>query len=103
MFSLILDILIEAFNSPVSEYDYHQIVTLLREYNTQRWPADLEQSELAARGFPIVYHPCDHMEQLRFAFSFGAEDNKKIHDILTFPCSCVADIKMVSTVRCEHI
>ena len=81
-FSIILDILQEAFNSLVSERDYHMIVACLREYSASEHNADIEKSELARRGWPLDYHPCEHMERLRFAFVFGGEDNPRIQHAL---------------------
>jgi hypothetical protein len=78
-FNIILDILQEAFTSPVSEKDYHMIVACLRKYSASERDVKFEQSELARRGWPLDYNPCEHMERLRFAFTFGTDDNPRIN------------------------
>ena len=81
-FGLLLEILTEAFQAPVSEEDYYNIIAALRAYDTQRCTQKEEQTELKARGWPLTYHPCDNMERLRYAFVFAPEDNKKIGGLL---------------------
>ena len=78
-FGVILDILTEAFKNPVSEEDYYKIVDLLRKYIREDTTA--EQHELAIRGFPSSYHPCDHMERIRFGMTFGGKDNAVLKDL----------------------
>ena len=80
-FGVILDIMTEAFKSPVSEEDYYKIVELLRNYIREDPTA--EQHELAIRGYPAHYHPCDHMERIRFAMTFGGKDNAVLKDLFS--------------------
>ena len=81
-FGVILDILKEAFTSPVSERDYYRIVAAVEAYGENRCSREEEQEDLMVRGFPLDYHPCEHMENLRFGMVFCSEDNKKIGELL---------------------
>lgn len=81
-FGIILDVLIEAFKNSVSEQDYCNIVKILREYTNSRENLEIEQDELKNRGYPLDYHPCDHMERIRFAMTFGKYNNTRINDLL---------------------
>lgn len=80
-FGIILDILTEAFKHPVSEHDYTTIVGILRDYSCNRNSIVVEQHELTIRKFPPGYHPCDHMENIRFAMVFGENNNIIIQDL----------------------
>ena len=73
-----LDILVEAFSNPISERDYRDIVEALREYSSHRDNRAVELLELTRSGYPKTYHPCDHMENIRFALCFGEEDNRRV-------------------------
>lgn len=81
-FGLILDILDEAFRTLVSEKDYYEIVDILQEYSDNRDDVSIEQQELKQKGWPLTYHPCDHMQRLRFAMTFGESDNVRIRELL---------------------
>lgn len=81
-FGILLDILIESFSKNVSERDYHMIVNALREYDSSRCDTETEQRELAAHGYPLTYHPCDHMERIRSAMTFGEIDNPRVQELL---------------------
>jgi hypothetical protein len=82
-FGKLLDVLSIAFRFPVSERDYHDIVCLLRDYDDSgRTSVDEERSELERRGWPVTYHPCDHMENVRWGMVFGSEDNARIREML---------------------
>ena len=82
-FGILLDILMEAFRNPVSETDYYTIVQVLQDYTEARSDTIQEQEELAKRGLPINYHPCDHMERIRFGMVFGNNRNSRIKDLVT--------------------
>lgn len=81
-FGILLDILKEAFQNPVSEKDYHMIVDSLKNYNFNRNDKESEVNELKNKGWPLTYHPCDHMERIRFAMVFGEKDNEYIQSLL---------------------
>lgn len=81
-FGIILDILKEAFSTPVSERDYYRIVEVLRNYKLNPCEPTTEQEELVARKWPLHYHPCDHMENIRFGLCFCGEDNIRIQELL---------------------
>ena len=80
-FGIILDILLEFFSNPVSENDYHNIVNAIREYSNAR--ENNEQHELAIRGLPSTYHPCDHNERIRYAMVFGEKNNMRIGELIS--------------------
>lgn len=80
-FGTILDILMEAFKNPVSEQDYHNIVELLRAYKRDDVMKEQEMKELSIREFPLTYHPCDHMERIRFAMTFTQNNNERIKEL----------------------
>ena len=80
-FGIILDILLESFRNPVSENDYHNIVNAIREYSNAR--EDNEQHELAIRGLPLTYHPCDHNERIRHSMVFTDKDNERVGELLS--------------------
>jgi len=72
----VLDRINIAFHEPISENDYHQIV---HDLDAIAWPNDEERiSQVRQRGWPDTYDPCKHRENLRFAFHFCAEDNKRL-------------------------
>jgi hypothetical protein len=62
-----------AASTPVSEMDYHKIVQILRHYDKHRQSPQDEQEVLARVGWPATYHPCDHMEKIRFVLLFTRE------------------------------
>lgn len=77
-FSIILDMLNNAFTNPINETEYHGIVECLRIYSSNQDPIDVQQEELKKRGWPLNYHPCDHMENIRHAFTFVPNDQTNI-------------------------
>lgn len=81
-FRLQLDMLKESFSNPVSENDYHEIVGCLRDYSTNRCDPTIEAHELREHGFPSDYHPCDHLERIRFAMTFNSKDNTRIRELI---------------------
>jgi hypothetical protein len=82
-FGTILDMLRIAFESPVSLKDYHDIVSCLRAYDSEgRSDVSNERLELNRLGWPDTYHPCDHMENIRFGLMFVPEDNIRVRDRL---------------------
>lgn len=82
-FGIILDILSESFHGIISEQDYVNIVNLLRDYDRSRDDTSIEKQELVDRGWPLNYHPCDHMERIRFATVFGKDDNVRIKELFS--------------------
>ena len=67
-----------AFKNPVSESNYHDIVQCLREYDKMRDPVETEKHQLRLHGWPETYHPCDHMDNVRWGFVFVDVSNKDI-------------------------
>jgi hypothetical protein len=82
-FGVIIDILEIAFSNPVSESDYHNIVRCLREYDRLRDPEETERYQLRIRGWPEDYHPCEHMENVRWGFAFVDVSNQDVTSLLT--------------------
>ena len=82
-FGVIIDILAIAFNNVVSQGDYYRIVKCLRDYDKQRDPVEVERYQLEIRGWPVNYHPCDHMENVRWGFCFSSVSNKAVDNLLT--------------------
>ena len=72
---LIVDLLQAAFASPVTESEYHLTVNCLRQYALDRDSRDTERNVVTSRGWPPEYDPCEHMERIRFAMSFGSTSN----------------------------
>ena len=62
------------FRRVVSEDQYHDVVERLRRYDTDRVPVETERAILHEMGYPESYHPCDHMERIRFCITFGKPD-----------------------------
>ncbi len=60
------------------------IVDCMREYAKTRpeITSSDEERELARIGYPLTYHPCDHMERVRFAMHFRDEDNERVQGML---------------------
>ena len=83
MFQLILDMLEVAFNYPISERDYHDIVYCIGEYAKTRDDLSVEQDLLHARGWPKSYDICRVCERIRFAICFNREDNVQIRNLVT--------------------
>ena len=83
-FGNILDMLIYAFKNTVSVHDCAMIVDTLRDYEKTRpdAPCADEQRELSRVGYPLDYHPCEHMDRIRFCMVFGENDNEHIQDML---------------------
>jgi hypothetical protein len=83
-FGIILDMLKESFQNPVSVNDCCMIVDCMREYAKTRpeITSSDEERELARIGYPLTYHPCDHMERVRFAMHFRDEDNERVQGML---------------------
>ena len=80
-FQALLDILEEAFRVPVSVEDYFKIGQCIRLYSSQRMSHDVEQLELARKGW-TNYHPCDRMDTLRFGLVFVDSDNPRVNDLV---------------------
>ena len=78
MFPTILDMLGAAFDSPVSETDYLGLVRCIREYENARDPRSVEQDLLVARGWPITYDVCEHLDGVRFALVFNSMGNARV-------------------------
>lgn len=78
MFGTILDMLSAAFDSPVSETDYHDLVRCIREYGASKARRSVEQEMLAARGWPASYDVCEQSERVRFALEFGGVGNARL-------------------------
>lgn len=75
-FSLLIDMLARAFrggpgDSSVSQGNYTDIVWCLRKYDENRAPVEDEHKVLERQGWPTSYHPCDHMERIRWGMTFG--------------------------------
>lgn len=81
-FGILLDILKEAFTTHASEKDYHMIVEVLRKYVDSPCDTSVEHDELAKRGWPLTYHPCHHMERIRYAIQFSRHDNLLIKELI---------------------
>ena len=75
MFCILLDMLGAAFNSPVSEKNYHDVVRCIREYSSSRESRSVEQELQVAKGWPASYDVCEHSEGVRFGMVFGPSDN----------------------------
>jgi hypothetical protein len=83
VFGYLLDIVQEVIESPVSERDYHAVVSCLRAYTAiGMHDAANEQFELQRRGWSLSYHPCKHMENIRFAMTFDEGDNARLHGLM---------------------
>lgn len=82
-FSVLLDMLKIAFREGSSEEQYHEVVKCLRAYRS--CPADKksEKMVLLQKGWPPHYHPCHHMENIRWGICFG-NVNAKLQELLTF-------------------
>ena len=78
MFLIIIDMLEAAFNSPVSERDYHDIVRCIREYGGSRDDHTNERAVLTAKGWPESYDVCEQVEAIRYAMVFGTVDNARV-------------------------
>ncbi len=82
-FGALLDMLRVAFQSPVSIQDYQDIVSCLRCYEADgRALKSEEHTELDRLGWSTQYHPCDHMENLRFGLVFAPDDNSRVRELL---------------------
>jgi hypothetical protein len=85
-FSKILQILDCAFTSGMTQQNYHDIVICLRDYHDRPDPPSIEEYELQQLGWPVDYHPCDHMENIRWGTVILGERqsnkalNKKLQD-----------------------
>lgn len=99
-FRALLDALLVGFNgNPISEADYHAIVYRLRIYEmavernnekSTRAAAAIELPVLQDVGLPVTYHPCDHMENVRWGFNFTSDDNPYVRanlDAFDHECS----------------
>ena len=82
-FQLILNMLEVAFNYPISERDYHDIVYCIGQYAKTREESSIEQDLLKARGWPTSYDICQVCERIRFAICFNREDNVQIRNLVT--------------------
>ena len=80
-FGCLLDMLHEAFSSGLSEPQYHNIVHCLRHYTSHRIARGDEEKTLKNKGWPASYHPCDHMENIRWGMHFGTP-NPNIEQLL---------------------
>jgi hypothetical protein len=49
------------------------MVKILRHYDTRRQSPEDEQAILARVGWPLTYHPCDHMENIRWGCVFSGK------------------------------
>lgn len=79
-FGQLLDLLQHALWHPVSERNYHDIVSCIDVYASARASRADEQAVLAARGLPATYDPCELREQLRFGLVFQRADDVVIVD-----------------------
>jgi hypothetical protein len=70
---IVIALLCVALLTPVSEMDYHNLVKILRHYDNHRQSPQDEQEVLTRVGWPHTYHPCDHMENIRFVLVFTRE------------------------------
>lgn len=75
MFGTILKMLGAAFDSPVSESEYHDLVRCIREYGVARAPRAVEQAFLVAKGWPATFDVCEHVEGVPFGFVFDNMGN----------------------------
>lgn len=81
-FGQLLEMLQYAFSHGVTEQNYHDIVACLRDYDNHRDPVDVEKSELHQKKFPLTYHPCDFMENIRWGFVFLAQSNHELDKMI---------------------
>ena len=84
-FELIVEMLRVASSTPISVEDYHDIVQILRHYDTRRLSKEDEQGVLARVGWPPDYHPCDHMENIRRVCCFTGKADER--------CPAVAQLR----------
>jgi hypothetical protein len=82
VFGSLLDIVQEVIISSVSERDYHQVVECMEVYATIIPDRDDEQLQLQIRGWPLSYHPCNVMENIRFAVWFNKNDNVRLQGLM---------------------
>lgn len=82
VFGILIDMLIVAFNVTVSKSDYHDVVQCMRMYDTRRATLESKREELRRRGWPVTYHPCEHMEKIRFCMTFGGHGNERVRDLV---------------------
>lgn len=66
----------------VSEAQYHEVVRCMRDYDAARQSPEVERAVLAEAGWPSTYHPCDHMERIRFFVILGGESNETLQHLL---------------------
>lgn len=81
-FKLLVKILITAFNNGCTEGQYRKIVRCLRDYNADRDSQTQEKNILEREGWPSTYHPCDHMENIRWGLCFTPEKNFALQALL---------------------
>lgn len=82
-FGALLDILKYCFENKISVKDYHNIVNCIRSYDSKREDISIEIIELKRIGYPLTYHPCDHMENIRKNMWFDLDtDNIKIGELI---------------------
>ena len=81
-FARLLRALEAALPATVSEDQYHALVAAMRAYDAHRLPADIEKRTLAEAGWPQTYHPCDHLERIRFSLVFGPDPDARVQRAL---------------------
>jgi len=62
-----------AFNDGMTEHNYHNVVKCLKNYVKNPDPRTIEVYALHQKNWPLTYHPCDHMENIRWGTFFLRE------------------------------
>ena len=81
-FENIIAALNHAFGIPVTMNDYIMLVDCVRQYGLNRAEKEDEVVVLRKYGFPESYHPCDHIENLRFGLCFTCDKSDRLHKFL---------------------
>lgn len=83
-FEKLMDILNKLFtvNQGISEEDYHRLVQCMWDIRPSDGKLSDKNKEVVKRVFRIKnYNPFDHMENIRFAFTFGSTFDTVTGDI----------------------
>ena len=95
-FSLLLEMLDCAFDTGMTEENYHDLVECLKMYNINRDSRTIETHELQQKKWPLDYHPCDHMENIRWGAVFLTDAQKSAK--LTKLLQCYMETSTPSTL-----
>ena len=81
-FALLIEMLCAVFESGSNEEEYHTIVNCMHDYNTCRDEPITEKDVLVGKGWPTNYHPCDHMENIRWGICFMDQPNPLVEELI---------------------